>query len=416
MPTADSADRDQRRLERLQSTLNRAFGSVPFHQARLRRNGADPAVVERIADLVRLPFMTRRHLGENYPYGLFAVPLRDIVRIHTAPGTTLNPSVSGYTAQDLRRTVAMVARALSAAGVTADDIVQISLDPGLSDWGRDYKQGAEALEASVIPNTLLSLEKQLMVMRDYKTTALVTTPSYARQIAAHPDAAGAGARALKTLILVGEPVTGEVRADLEGRLGVSTWVHYGLSEVPGPAIAFECARHRGLHLQDEHFLAEIVDPDTGEELGDGREGELVLTSLTARAMPLLRFRTGDRARRSAEACPCGAPEPRIEWRPGRTDTLLVLRGVKIHADQVWAHVGAALGFDPQRRRVFVDRRDGRQVLEVWIGVDDRIFSDEIKMLEARMASIARRLYESIGVPVTVRLKEPQTIAERPEGG
>ncbi len=415
MQPVEAEDRGQRQLERLQSTLNRAFRSVPFHRDRLKSNGTDPARVEAVADLAAMPFMTRRHLGENYPYGLFAVPLRDIVRIHTAPGTTLNPSVSGYTARDLRQWTAMVAKSLAVAGVGADDILQISLDPGLSDWGRDYKMGAEAIGASVIPNSLLSLEKQLMVLRDYRTTALVTTPSYAARIAetVHDAGIGVDRMALKTLILVGEPVEAAARRHLEQLLRVSTWVHYGLSEVPGPALAYECPYHEGLHVHDDHFIVEIVEPDTGRLVADEEEGELVLTSLTASAMPLIRFRTGDRARRLSAPCSCGAPETRIVWCTGRSDDLLLLRGVKIDRGQVLSQIEAALGFCPDRHRVFVNTGEGRHVLEVWIGVDDRIFSDEIKMLEKRMADIGRRLYESLGVPVTVRLKERDTFAGLP---
>ncbi|MDY0313233.1 MAG: AMP-binding protein [Desulfobacterales bacterium] len=410
MPSAEFDHRTQRQLERLQSTLNRAFRSVPFHQDRLKRNGIHPQQVETIADLADMPFMTRRHLGENYPYGLFAVPLRDIVRIHTAPGTTLNPSVSGYTAHDLRQWTAMVAESLAAAGVGNEDILQISLDPGLNDWGRDYKLGAEALGASVIPNSLLSIEKQLMVLRDYRTTTLVTTPAYAAQIADHvrdlriaPDRL-----ALSTLILVGEPVPGERRRHLEDSLGVTTWLHYGLSEVPGPALAYECRQHEGLHVHDEHFLVEIIDPDTGRWVGPGTEGELVLTSLTTRAMPLIRFRTGDRVRRLEGPCACGNPTERVAWLTGRTDDLMVLRGVKIDRAQVLAQITSALAFAPDLYRVFVNTETNRRFLEVWIGVDDRIFSDEIKMLEKRMVDIGQRLYECLGVPVTVRLKERDT--------
>lgn len=412
MPSAEFDDRAQRQLERLQSTLNRAFRSVPFHQERLRRNGIHPERVETVADLAEMPFMTRRHLGENYPYGLFAVPLRDIVRIHTAPGTTLNPSVSGYTAQDLRLWTGIVSESLAAAGVGDEDILQISLDPGLNDWGRDYKLGAEALGASVIPNSLLSLEKQLMVLRDYRTTTLITTPAYALQIADHVRAVSIDLNrlALKTLILVGEPVPAALRRRLEDSLQVTTWLHYGLSEVPGPALAYECPRHAGLHVHDEHFLFEIIDPDTGRPLPPGAEGELVLTSLTIRAMPLIRFRTGDRARRLEGACDCGQGAGRIAWLTGRSDDLMLLRGVKIDRGQVLGQISTALGFEPGLYRIFVNTETDRSLLEVWIGVDDRIFSDEIKMLEKRMADIGRRLYESLGVPVTVRLKERDTFS------
>jgi phenylacetate-CoA ligase len=306
----------------------------------------------------------------------------------------------------------MVAKSLAVAGVGADDILQISLDPGLNDWGRDYKLGAEALGASVIPNSMLSLEKQLMVLRDYRTTALVTTPSYAARIAERVRDADIGVDrlALKTLILVGEPVAPPARRQLEQRLKVSTWVHYGLSEVPGPALAYECSHHEGLHVHEDHFIVEIVDPDSGRLVAGDQAGELVLTSLTASAMPLIRFRTGDRAHRLSASCPCGAPEGRIVWCTGRCDDLLVLRGVKIDRGQVLAQIEVALGFCPDRQHVFVNTGENRHVLEVWLGVDDRIFSDEIKMLEKRMADIGRRLYESLGVPVTVRLKERDTFA------
>jgi phenylacetate-CoA ligase len=192
---------------------------------------------------------------------------------------------------------------------------------------------------------------------------------------------------------------------LEEKLHVATWVHYGLAEVPGPALAYECAAHDGLHVHDAHFLPEIVDPASGERLPAGADGELVLTTLTARAMPLIRFRTGDRSRLLVAPCACGTPGVRIAWLEGRTDQLLVLRGVKLHRDQVQAHMAAALGFSPDRQRVFVNRQQGRQILEVWIGVDDRLFSDEIKMLEKRMLAVADHLHERLGVPVTVRLKE-----------
>jgi phenylacetate-CoA ligase len=189
---------------------------------------------------------------------------------------------------------------------------------------------------------------------------------------------------------------------------VTTWLHYGLSEVPGPALAYECRQHEGLHVHDEHFLVEIIDPDTGRWVGPGTEGELVLTSLTTRAMPLIRFRTGDRVRRLEGPCACGNPTERVAWLTGRTDDLMVLRGVKIDRAQVLAQITSALAFAPDLYRVFVNTETNRRFLEVWIGVDDRIFSDEIKMLEKRMVDIGQRLYECLGVPVTVRLKERDT--------
>ena len=402
-------------LERLQSTLNRACRNVPFHRERLMAGGIDPSEIQSLEDLARLPFLTRQHLSENYPYALFAVPLRDIVRIHTAPGTALNPTVSGYTRQDLAIWQGMVATALENAGVGPEDILQISLDPGLANWGRDYKSGAEAIGASVIPNTLLSIAKQLMVMRDYRPTVLVTTPGYARQVAMH---IAAGDRKLndfrlKTLILVGEPADMDQRRFLEKALNVHCWQHYGLSEVPGPALAYECENHSCLHVNDEHFLTEIIDPRSGATLPAGEAGELVLTTLTTRAYPLIRFRTGDRARLVTEPCSCDCRLARIEWLTERTDQLVCIRGVKVHQQQVMAAIENALGFEPRNSRLFENCYAEKTFLEIWIAVEDEFFSDEIKMLELRMKNIRDQVQEDTGVPVVVRLKEQATVTAGP---
>ncbi len=402
-------------LERLQSTLNRAYRNVAFHRQRLETQRIDPADIQSLDDVARLPFLTRKHLSENYPYDLFAVPLRDIVRIHTAPGTASNPTVSGYTRQDIAIWEGMVATALENAGVGPEDILQISLDPGLANWGRDYKSGAEAIGASVIPNTLLSIEKQLMVMRDYRPTVLVTTPSYARQVAMkiERDTLPLDDFRLKTLILTGEPADRDLRRFLEQALKVQCWQHYGLSEVPGPALAYECENHSCLHVNDEHFLPEIIDPETGQPLPAGETGELVLTTLTTRAYPLIRFRTGDRARMVTAPCSCDCRLARIEWLTARTDRLVCIRGVKVHQQQVMTAVENALGFQPQDSCLFESRYEDKTYLEIWIAVEDAFFSDEIKMLELRMKTIRDRIQESTGVPVIVRLKERATVAAGP---
>jgi phenylacetate-CoA ligase len=377
----------------------------------LQKEGIDPSDIQSLDDLQRLPFTTRRHLSENYPYGLFAVPLRDIVRIHTAPGTRSNPTVSGYTRQDLHIWESMVATALQSSGVTPDDILQIRLDPGLATWGRDYQAGAEVLGASVIPNTVLSIEKQRMVMRDYKSSVLVTTPSYADQLAAYLVSKGLnkGDLSLKTLILVGEPASAAQRDNLEEKLHVRTWQHFGLSEVPGPALAYECENRSCLHVNDDHFLPEIIDPATGEALPAGDITELVLTTLTTRAFPLIRFRTGDMARILPEACDCDCRLVRIEWRHERSDRLIRVRGVKIHEAQILAGIEAALGMPPQHACMFENRYREKTFLEIWIAVDDALFSDEIKRLENRIKSVRDQVQEATGVPVIVRLKEKSSI-------
>ncbi len=419
MDYPESEQRRQLQLERLQSTLNRAFRSVPFHQNRFHEFGMDAFQVETLSDLSKLPFMERKDLGEHYPYGLFAVPLRDIVRIHTAPGTNLNPTVTGYTKQDLNVWREMVSRALSISGVTAMDILQITFDPGLANWGRDYKDGAEALEASVIPNSPLSLEKQLMVLRDYKTTVLVTTPSSASQLASYMFRSEFNPTGLnlKTLILVGDAIENPFRAFLEDRLHVTVWLHYGLSEVPGPAMAFECENHEGLHVSEDYFFPEIINPQSGEILALGNSGELVFTSLSTRAFPLIRFRTGDKARLIAEPCSCGCPFVRIEWAGERTDQLITINGVKLRQAQILRNLEKALGFIPDKCHInkqqhsYLDKYGARSYLEVSLLMNEKLFSDEIKMLQKLINTAEEKLHENIGVPVKIKLKELGTFSD-----
>ncbi|NTV42058.1 MAG: phenylacetate--CoA ligase [Syntrophobacteraceae bacterium] len=403
----DLDERAQQQLERLQSTLNRAYKNVPFYRNRFDQQGIDLSQAETLGDLARMPFTGREHFSENYPYGLFAVPLRDVVRIHTAQGTALRPTVSGYTKQDLQVWRELVARGLSAAGVSSADILQIDLDPGLANWGRDYKDGAETVGASVIPLSALPPEKQLMVMRDYRTSVLVTTPSAAEQLAdlIFRSRLNPNELSLKTLILVGEATKGGVQAQLEEQLHVKTWAQYGLSEVPGPALAFECEERKGLHVGEDHFYVEVIDPATGAVLPDGEEGELVLTTLTTKAFPLIRFRTGDRVRLIPQGCPCGRTLRRMEWFAQRTDEMMTIRGVKIHHHQILLFLELALGFIPQSYRFLIKRRDLRDVLEIWVKVDEEIFSDEVKEMERLSQNLCAELTQELGIPVQIRLKE-----------
>ena len=413
-----SADeRAQQQLERLQSTLNRAYRNVVFYRDRFNEHGVDPFALEELSELSTLPFTHRVHLSENYPYGLFAVPLRDIVTIHTAPGTSLNPTVSGYTAGDLSNWRSLVARALSAGGVTQADILQIVLETGLANWGRDYKNGAEAIDTSVIPFTPLSPDKQLMVLKDYRASVLITSPSAAgalsRIIAESPISPSE--LALAAIILVGEPPSDTVRRSIEEALHVRTRVHYGLSEVPGAAIGFECSEQNGLHISEDHFLPEVIDPETGETVPPGEPGELALTTLTARAFPLVRFRTGDRVRLLTDPCPCGRTLARIQWLPGRTDSMAVIRGVKVHPRQLEELLARELGGHPPLHRFGVVHRGLGDYLEVSLVVDDSLFSDEIKELENRCQSLRREFTRELGIPVLVRLMEPSSFKGSPGG-
>ncbi len=406
----DLEERSQLQLERLQSTLNRAYKNVPFYRNQLAEHHVDPLQIENLSDLAEVPFTDRRHFSEHYPYGLFAVPLRDVVRIHTARGTSLNPVVSGYTKQDLAVWREMVARALVAAGVSGLDILQIHLDVGLTNWGREYKDGAEAIEASVIPLTILPPEKQLMILKDYRTSVLVTTASAAAELMdlLFQSNLNPNELALKTLVLVGEAPTREMAGQLEERLHVRTWAHYGLSEVPGPALAFECDERAGLHLSEDHFLAEVIDPGRGVAVRDGEPGELVLTTLTTRAFPLIRYRTGDKVRLIEGLCPCGRTLRRMEWLRERTDETVVIRGVKVHHLQIRTFLRRILGHEPQMVRFQVCETRRRDHLVVWLGVDESIFSDEIKEMEQTSLRLGSELAVELGVPVRIQFREPRS--------
>jgi phenylacetate-CoA ligase len=398
-------EKEQLKLERLQSTLNRAYKNVPFHRNRFLANELSPQDIVSLGDLEKLPFMTRAHLGSHYPYGLFAVPLRDIVRIHTAPGTGIHPSISGYTRADLLIWKKLVARSLGAAGVTDLDIIQIHLPPGLANWGRDYKDGGETIGAGVIPNSPLSLAKTVMVLRDYKTTTLVTTLAFAGQLVEHmfSQEHNPNELNLKRIILVGEPVDREVSKNLEEHLHVDVWLNYGLSEIPGPAIAFECGSHCGLHINDDHILPEIIDPQTGMAVPAGTAGELVLTTLSARAFPLIRFRTGDMARLIDEQCSCKSPFIKLEWLRERADNYMIISGIKVSKDQVKIDLENALEITGAKCTMEKINQSGVELLKILLVIDDQLFSDEIKNLEKHMYSTEEVLSERVGVPIKIRL-------------
>lgn len=400
-------EKEQLKLERLQSTLNRACKNVPFHRNRFLEQQILPEDIISLNDLGKLPFMDRTHLGTHYPYGLFAVPLRDIVRIHTAPGTGINPSISGYTKADLLIWKKLVARSYDAAGVTSMDIIQINLPPGLANWGRDYKDGGESIGASVIPNSPLSLAKTLMVLRDYKTTTLVTTPAFAEQLVEHmfDTERNPNELNLKRIILVGEPVGTEIVRELEERIHVDVWLHYGLSEIPGPAIAHECLSHCGLHINDDHILPEIIDPVSGNPVPPGAKGELVLTTLSARAFPLIRFRTGDMARVATERCECNSPLMKIEWLAERTDGMMIVSGIKVSLAQVKIYLEDALGVKCPECTMEKIRHGGTELLGICLVINDSLFSDEIRALEQLILSTGEILGERVGVPVKIQLAQ-----------
>lgn len=413
-------DLEQVRLERLQSTLNRAYKNVPFYRKQFDSLRIDPGILSSVQDITRLPFTTREDLGNNYPYGLFAVPLRDIVRISSSAGTTPKPVVVGYTKSDLRVRDTVTARFLAAGGVVDTDVVQICLNPGLSNWGRALKEGAANMGASVMPMSHMSTAKQLMAMQDYKTSVLLTTPSYAMHMVSTMEAISmdAGALALKAILVVGETLTEETRDRLESVFEIDVTAAYGSSDVMGPAIAFECKEKDGLHISEDHFLLEIIDSDGETPCSPDEAGEVVLTTLTAKAFPLIRFRTGDLTFKIPGSCPCGRTFERMSGITGHAGKVLTIRGVKVHPAQIERIIsGLAEGFSPCFL-IHLYKENHQDMIEIWLEINNIIFSDEVKVLEGWLKQVRRQVFEILGLQVTIKLLEAATINQyaMPSGG
>jgi phenylacetate-CoA ligase len=403
---------EQVQLERLQSTIRRAFKNIPFYQNEMKKKGFLPSDVLEISDLNKLGFTTRDDLGYNYPYGLFAVPIRDIVRINSTTGMAGRPTVVGYTKNDLAVWIDLLSRLLTASGVSADDIVQISFVFGLANWGRGMAAAAEHIEASVIPMSALNPEKEIMIMADYKTTCLVSTPSYALHLIGILREMGIGPEklALKRGILVGEPVYPETRKRIEEGLGIRVSTGYGIPEVMGPGIAYECPEGR-LHAAEDHFIFEVVDPETGKTLPEGEAGELVVTTITTKAYPLIRFRTGDVTRivRDGE-CGCTRTHAVIEPPVDRTDNALSIRGVKIFPSQIELIIKNALKEIPPYV-IVLHKHNELDELDIFIEEVESLFSDEIKVLEKMIAAIRDDLWEILGIRANIKLVEHITMQE-----
>ncbi len=412
-PEIERMDREaleQLQLERLEATLTRVYRTLPFYRQRLDAAGVDPDAVRSVEDLRRVPFTTKEDLRASYPYGLFAVPLRDVVRLHASSGTTGLATVVGYTRNDLRHWGSAVARVLVAGGVTREDVVQVAFHYGLFTGGFGLHQGAELVGASVIPMSSGHSRQQLRIMQDYRTTALACTPSYAMHLADELLEAGVprGALSLRLGLFGGEPWSEGLRRQLEEKLQISATDNYGLSEVLGPGVAGECGEKRGLHLAEDHLLAELVDPVSGAPARPGAVGELVLTTLTKEAFPLLRYRTGDLTTLTTERCACGRTLARMGRVLGRTDDLLIVKGVKVYPSQIEAVLVALEGADPHYQ-IVLTRRASMDEATVLVEVSEAIFFDEMRRQSGLRETIARRLAEELGVHVAVRLVERKSL-------
>lgn len=395
---------------RLRDTLDRVWRSVPCYQHKFREAGIIPQDVRSLADLGRLPFTTKEDLRLNYPYGMFAVPLREVVRIHSSSGTTGKPTVVGYTRQDLQTWTELVARFMTAAGVTEDDIVHIAFGYGLFTGAFGLHYGAERIGASVIPMSSGNTDKQIMIMQDYRSSVLVSTPSYALTLADRMEKLGIapGALSLKVGLFGAEPWSEEMRREIETRLGLVATDNYGLSEVMGPGVAGECLHKCGMHLFEDHFIPEIIDPETGEVLPPGSIGELVVTSITKEAFPVIRYRTRDITRLDYSPCACGRTFVRMQKTMGRSDDMLIIKGVNVFPTQIEEVLFQVEGCEPHYLLV-IDREGAMDVLEVQVEVNEAIFFDEMKKQRAFVDLLEKRLFSTLGVGARVKLVEPSSI-------
>jgi phenylacetate-CoA ligase len=412
----DREDLEQIQVERLQATLNRVVQNVAFYREKYEGLGIDIGKVRSLADLAELPFTTKDDLRRSYPYGMFAVPLKDIVRIHSTSGTTGKPVVVGYTAGDISVWTSLCARVLRGAGVTDHDLAQIAFNYSLSSAGLGLHYGAERIGASVVPASGESVAKQVMVMRDYKTTALIGTPGYALHIASylrehkiHPDELR-----LRVGLFGAEPWSEAMREEIEGGLHIKAYDNYGLTELIGPGVSFECLERRGLHVNEDHFIMEVVDRNTLRPLPPGEEGELVFTTITKQGFPLIRYRSGDISAVIEGTCPCGRKLARMARVSGRIDDMIIVDGVNVFPSQIEDALLKTPGISPHYR-IIVERSEGKDGIEVQAEVsDDFPHLDEAAKVEGLRRLLRSRLDETLGILTRVTFVEPKTI-ERSQG-
>lgn len=401
---------EQLQLERLQAALNRVYRNVRFYKKSFDAIGFVPEDLDDLASLARLPFTTRQDLSRAYPYEMFAVPLREVVRIHASSGTSENPSIVGYTANDLKHWGELVARLLTAAGVTREDVVQIAFNYGLFTGAFGLHYGAEQIGASVVPSSVGNTRRQVRILKDYRTTTLVCTPSYALRIGEVMEQMGVDPKtlALKQGLFGGEPWGEEVRQAIEERLYIKAYDNYGLSEVMGPGVAGECPHRAGMHVSEDHFIAEIIDPDTGQGLRNGATGELVLTTMTKEAYPVIRFRTGDLASLDDARCPCGRTLARISRISGRCDEIIIVKGVNIYPKGVGPILEAVTGVAPAYQLVIGQEND-QDFLGIRIEVSEAMFFDKMESQRAMVDGLRKKVRDTLGVTPRIWLVEAGSI-------
>jgi phenylacetate-CoA ligase len=403
-------------LKRLKATAERVYATVPFYRKKFDEQGVQPSDIKSLKDLNRLPFTMKGDLRDNYPFGLFAVPMEQVVRIHASSGTTGKQTVVGYTRRDIDTWAGLMARSLAAAGSQKNDIIHNAYGYGLFTGGLGVHYGAEKLGASVIPISGGNSKRQIIIMQDFGSTVLTCTPSYALFLAETAEEMGVDFKNLKLRVGIfgAEPWSERMRDEIERKLNLQAIDIYGLSEVMGPGVSIECLEaKRGLHVFEDHFIPEIINPKTGEVLPPGEKGELVFTTITKEAFPLIRYRTRDISVLYPQPCKCGRTHMRMERVSGRSDDMLIIRGVNVFPSQIESVLMNIEGVEPHYMLI-VDRQGTLDTLEVQAEVNEGFFSDEIKNLQSLGRRIEKEIKDLLGVNARVKLVEPKTI-QRSEG-
>jgi len=417
-PEYEAMDRDELsalQLERVRSLLVRVHQNVPTYRQKFDDAGFDPHSLTSLEQLREVPFTVKDDLRKAYPYGMFAVPLREIVRVHSSSGTTGQITVVGYTRGDIDRWADLMARTLACAGATAGDIVQNAYGYGLFTGGLGVHYGSERLGALTIPISGGNTKRQVQVMQDFGVTVLACTPSYSLLIAETAESMGIDIKSLplKLGVFGAEPWSENMRLQIEAALGVKATDIYGLSEVLGPGVASECSEQHGLHVFEDHFLIEIIDPETLEPVPDGERGEVVFTTLTKEGIPVVRYRTRDISRIIPEPCPCGRSHRRMERVTGRTDDMLIIRGVNVFPSQIEQVLAGVPGVAPHYQ-VILGKSGSMDTVEVHVEVAPEIAFDEVRELERLQRRVKQEIESVLAVSIGVKLVEPRSI-ERSEG-
>lgn len=406
---------DKLQLERLKNTLINVYENVPFYKKRLDDCGVNPYKFSSFEEMGKIPFTTKEDLRLNYPFKMFARPLDKIIRIHSSSGTTGNPTVVAYTKEDIAMWGDAIARQLFALGLRSGDAIQNSYGYGLFTGGLGLHYGIETLGAIALPVSGGNTERQIKIMQDFKPAAICCTPSYALYIAEVGKEMGVdfSGLSMKAGIFGAEPWTDVMRIEIEQRLKIDAYDIYGLSEVMGPGIACECTFKNGLHISEDNFIAEIIDSKTQKRVPKGKIGELVFTTITKEGMPVIRYRTKDLTNINYDVCQCGRTHARMAKTIGRSDDMLIIRGVNVFPSQIEEVLMKIKGIEPHYL-IVVDRKNYLDYIDVWVEVSEDIFSEKMNTLEEFESSIEHKLYSAIGINIGVKLKEPKTI-KRSEG-